>query len=185
MEDEEHCSALQDVMSVYQISCALEWVRKRRSQTYTWFKTQWCGWMFLFCLQSKPPPPPPTGFPKVPQTVPPGPGGPPSAPVNMFSRRAGNRQHWCLKYRLQIFSCIKLEGRGLGFSGVVWKQLATQWYHGAVACCWLSLCLASALWLLSQMYCDLGVIVSIPRASFSDSERWLNQQTVQNRPGDD
>lgn len=43
-------------------------------------------------FQSKPPPPPPTGFPKMPQM--PGPGGPmapPSsgAPVNMFSRKAG------------------------------------------------------------------------------------------------
>ncbi|XP_069627196.1 protein transport protein Sec16A isoform X6 [Haliaeetus albicilla] len=45
--------------------------------------------------ESKPPPPPPTGFPKVPQTVPPGPGGPPSAPVNMFSRRAaGSRARY-------------------------------------------------------------------------------------------
>lgn len=61
----------------------------------TWFKTQSMMWLnfIFFSLQSKPPPPPPTGFPKVPQTVPPGPGGPPSAPVNMFSRRAGNGQH--------------------------------------------------------------------------------------------
>ncbi|KAM9594993.1 protein transport protein Sec16A isoform 10-T10 [Morphnus guianensis] len=45
--------------------------------------------------ESKPPPPPPTGFPKVPQTVPPGPGGPPSAPINMFSRRAaGSRARY-------------------------------------------------------------------------------------------
>ncbi|KAM6400147.1 protein transport protein Sec16A isoform 2-T2 [Rhynochetos jubatus] len=45
--------------------------------------------------ESKPPPPPPTGFPKVPQPVPPGPGGPPSAPVNMFSRRAaGSRARY-------------------------------------------------------------------------------------------
>ncbi|KAM9271226.1 protein transport protein Sec16A isoform 5-T5 [Morus bassanus] len=45
--------------------------------------------------ESKPPPPPPTGFPKVPQTVPPGPGGPPSAPVNIFSRRAaGSRARY-------------------------------------------------------------------------------------------
>ncbi|XP_072739637.1 protein transport protein Sec16A isoform X8 [Ciconia boyciana] len=45
--------------------------------------------------ESKPPPPPPTGFPKVPQTVPPGSGGPPSAPVNMFSRRAaGSRARY-------------------------------------------------------------------------------------------
>uniref|UniRef100_A0A8C0EYM1 Protein transport protein sec16 n=1 Tax=Bubo bubo TaxID=30461 RepID=A0A8C0EYM1_BUBBB len=44
---------------------------------------------------SKPPPPPPTGFPKVPQTAPPGPGSPPSAPVNMFSRRAaGSRARY-------------------------------------------------------------------------------------------
>ncbi|XP_063172279.1 protein transport protein Sec16A isoform X2 [Candoia aspera] len=35
--------------------------------------------------ESKPPPPPPTGFP---QAVPSGPAGPPSASVNMFSRRA-------------------------------------------------------------------------------------------------
>lgn len=49
---------------------------------------------FLFSLQSKPPPPPPTGFPKVPQAAPSGPGGPPSAPVNMFSRRAGNRHFY-------------------------------------------------------------------------------------------
>ncbi|XP_010145489.1 PREDICTED: protein transport protein Sec16A [Eurypyga helias] len=45
--------------------------------------------------ESKPPPPPPTGFPKVPQAVAPGPGGPPSAPVNMFSRRAaGSRARY-------------------------------------------------------------------------------------------
>ncbi|XP_064026928.1 protein transport protein Sec16A isoform X2 [Pogoniulus pusillus] len=49
--------------------------------------------------ESKPPPPPPTGFPKVPQAVPPGPGGgpggPPGAPVNIFSRRAaGGRAHY-------------------------------------------------------------------------------------------
>ncbi|KAM6117557.1 protein transport protein Sec16A isoform 5-T5 [Phoenicopterus ruber ruber] len=45
--------------------------------------------------ESKPPPPPPTGFPKVPQTAPPGPGGPPGAPVNMFSRRAaGSRARY-------------------------------------------------------------------------------------------
>ncbi|XP_065504484.1 protein transport protein Sec16A isoform X5 [Caloenas nicobarica] len=45
--------------------------------------------------ESKPPPPPPTGFPKVPQAVPAGPGGPPSAPVNMFSRRAaGSRARY-------------------------------------------------------------------------------------------
>ncbi|XP_067398292.1 protein transport protein Sec16A, partial [Emydura macquarii macquarii] len=36
--------------------------------------------------ESKPPPPPPTGFPKAPQTAPPGPGGP--SGVNIFSRRA-------------------------------------------------------------------------------------------------
>ncbi|XP_075761504.1 protein transport protein Sec16A isoform X3 [Pelodiscus sinensis] len=42
--------------------------------------------------ESKPPPPPPTGFPKTPQTAPPGPGGPPS--VNMFSRRAGTRARY-------------------------------------------------------------------------------------------
>ncbi|XP_010010956.1 PREDICTED: protein transport protein Sec16A [Nestor notabilis] len=49
--------------------------------------------------ESKPPPPPPTGFPKVPQAAPPGPGGgpggPPGAPVNMFSRRAaGSRARY-------------------------------------------------------------------------------------------
>uniref|UniRef100_A0A8C8E6P1 Protein transport protein sec16 n=1 Tax=Otus sunia TaxID=257818 RepID=A0A8C8E6P1_9STRI len=46
-------------------------------------------------INLKPPPPPPTGFPKVPQTAPPGPGSPPSAPVNMFSRRAaGSRARY-------------------------------------------------------------------------------------------
>ncbi|XP_054077117.1 protein transport protein Sec16A isoform X5 [Rissa tridactyla] len=45
--------------------------------------------------ESKPPPPPPTGFPKVPQAAPPGAGGPPGAPVNMFSRRAaGSRARY-------------------------------------------------------------------------------------------
>ncbi|XP_014798402.1 PREDICTED: protein transport protein Sec16A isoform X5 [Calidris pugnax] len=45
--------------------------------------------------ESKPPPPPPTGFPKVPQNAPPAPGGPPGAPVNMFSRRAaGSRARY-------------------------------------------------------------------------------------------
>uniref|UniRef100_A0A8C0F2T4 Protein transport protein Sec16A n=1 Tax=Bubo bubo TaxID=30461 RepID=A0A8C0F2T4_BUBBB len=53
------------------------------------------GFFFFLSLQSKPPPPPPTGFPKVPQTAPPGPGSPPSAPVNMFSRRAaGSRARY-------------------------------------------------------------------------------------------
>uniref|UniRef100_A0A8B9CX10 Protein transport protein sec16 n=1 Tax=Anser brachyrhynchus TaxID=132585 RepID=A0A8B9CX10_9AVES len=46
-------------------------------------------------FECKPPPPPPTGFPKVPQTAPSGPGGPPSAPVNIFSRRAaGSRARY-------------------------------------------------------------------------------------------
>ncbi|XP_051663587.1 protein transport protein Sec16A isoform X4 [Manacus candei] len=45
--------------------------------------------------ESKPPPPPPTGFPKAPQAAPPGPGGPPGASVNMFSRRAaGSRARY-------------------------------------------------------------------------------------------
>ncbi|XP_071622043.1 protein transport protein Sec16A isoform X1 [Heliangelus exortis] len=45
--------------------------------------------------ESKPPPPPPTAFPKVPQAAPPGPGGPPGAPVNVFSRRAaGSRARY-------------------------------------------------------------------------------------------
>ncbi|XP_074066812.1 protein transport protein Sec16A isoform X4 [Macrotis lagotis] len=39
--------------------------------------------------ENKPPPPPPTSFPKLPQVAaPPGPGGPPNASVNMFSRKA-------------------------------------------------------------------------------------------------
>ncbi|XP_060107715.1 protein transport protein Sec16A [Heteronotia binoei] len=42
--------------------------------------------------ESKPLPPPPTSFPKTPQVGSSGQGGPPSGPVNMFSRRAaGNR----------------------------------------------------------------------------------------------
>ncbi|KAL8174554.1 UNVERIFIED_CONTAM: hypothetical protein K2H54_048798 [Gekko kuhli] len=42
--------------------------------------------------ENKPPPPPPTGFPKAPLAGSSGQGGPPSGPVNMFSRRAaGNR----------------------------------------------------------------------------------------------
>uniref|UniRef100_A0A8B9EWR3 Protein transport protein sec16 n=1 Tax=Anser cygnoides TaxID=8845 RepID=A0A8B9EWR3_ANSCY len=54
-----------------------------------------CFFSFMFSWQSKPPPPPPTGFPKVPQTAPSGPGGPPSAPVNIFSRRAaGSRARY-------------------------------------------------------------------------------------------
>ncbi|XP_025917876.1 protein transport protein Sec16A isoform X2 [Apteryx rowi] len=45
--------------------------------------------------ESKPPPPPPAGFPKAPHTAPPGPGGPPGAPVNIFSRRAaGSRARY-------------------------------------------------------------------------------------------
>ncbi|XP_031986454.1 protein transport protein Sec16A isoform X3 [Corvus moneduloides] len=45
--------------------------------------------------ESKPPPPPPTGFPKAAQSAPPGPGGPPGASVNVFSRRAaGNRARY-------------------------------------------------------------------------------------------
>uniref|UniRef100_A0A8B9W618 Protein transport protein sec16 n=1 Tax=Anas zonorhyncha TaxID=75864 RepID=A0A8B9W618_9AVES len=51
--------------------------------------------VFEWKRRNKPPPPPPTGFPKVPQTAPSGPGGPPSAPVNMFSRRAaGSRARY-------------------------------------------------------------------------------------------
>uniref|UniRef100_A0A8C5UDF6 Protein transport protein sec16 n=1 Tax=Malurus cyaneus samueli TaxID=2593467 RepID=A0A8C5UDF6_9PASS len=43
----------------------------------------------------KPPPPPPTGFPKAAQAAPPGPGGPPGASVNVFSRRAaGSRARY-------------------------------------------------------------------------------------------
>lgn len=76
---------------------------------------------YLFSRQSKPPPPPPTGFPKVSQTAPSGPGGPPSAPVNIFSRRAGNRHG-----RLHIFYCIIYEDRTPGFSGVALEQLASQ-----------------------------------------------------------
>nr|XP_054502686.1 protein transport protein Sec16A isoform X5 [Agelaius phoeniceus] len=45
--------------------------------------------------ESKPPPPPPTGFPKAAQAAPPGPGGPPGASVNVFSRRAaGSRARY-------------------------------------------------------------------------------------------
>ncbi|KAL1787004.1 transport protein Sec16A isoform X1 [Sigmodon hispidus] len=39
--------------------------------------------------EKKAPPPPPTSFPKVPQAAPTGPTGPPTASVNMFSRKAG------------------------------------------------------------------------------------------------
>ncbi|XP_058158690.1 protein transport protein Sec16A isoform X6 [Dasypus novemcinctus] len=39
--------------------------------------------------EKKAPPPPPASFPKTPQAGPPGPGGPPAASVNMFSRKAG------------------------------------------------------------------------------------------------
>lgn len=42
-------------------------------------------------LQKKAAPPPPMSLPKAPQTAAPGPGGPPRASVNMFSRKAGNR----------------------------------------------------------------------------------------------
>uniref|UniRef100_A0A8D2M297 Protein transport protein sec16 n=1 Tax=Zonotrichia albicollis TaxID=44394 RepID=A0A8D2M297_ZONAL len=50
---------------------------------------------FFVSLQSKPPPPPPTGFPKAAQAAPPGPGGPPGASVNVFSRRAaGSRARY-------------------------------------------------------------------------------------------
>uniref|UniRef100_A0A8C0UF82 Protein transport protein sec16 n=1 Tax=Cyanistes caeruleus TaxID=156563 RepID=A0A8C0UF82_CYACU len=46
-------------------------------------------------IKSKPPPPPPTGFPKATQAAPPGPGGPPGASVNVFSRRAaGSRARY-------------------------------------------------------------------------------------------
>ncbi|XP_043914416.1 protein transport protein Sec16A [Protopterus annectens] len=44
--------------------------------------------------ESKPPPPPPTSFPKIPQPVSSGPGSLPGSgapPVNVYSRRAGNR----------------------------------------------------------------------------------------------
>lgn len=39
--------------------------------------------------EKKAPPPPPTSFPRVPQVAPSGPTGPPTASVNMFSRKAG------------------------------------------------------------------------------------------------
>ncbi|XP_014637805.1 PREDICTED: protein transport protein Sec16A isoform X3 [Ceratotherium simum simum] len=45
--------------------------------------------------EKKAPPPPPTSLPKAPQAVPPGPGGPPRASVNMFSRKAaGSRARY-------------------------------------------------------------------------------------------
>lgn len=50
-------------------------------------------------LQKKAPPPPPTSFPRVPQVAPTGPAGPPTASVNVFSRKAGNsysRNQRCL-----------------------------------------------------------------------------------------
>lgn len=55
------------------------WVRRRVSEP-------------AFPPQKKAPPPPPTSLPKAPLTAPPGPGGPPRASVNMFSRKAGNSQ---------------------------------------------------------------------------------------------
>ncbi|XP_041530179.1 protein transport protein Sec16A isoform X4 [Microtus oregoni] len=39
--------------------------------------------------EKKAPPPPPTSFPRTPQVTPAGPTGPPTASVNMFSRKAG------------------------------------------------------------------------------------------------
>ncbi|XP_005408545.1 PREDICTED: protein transport protein Sec16A isoform X2 [Chinchilla lanigera] len=39
--------------------------------------------------EKKAPPPPPMAFPRAPQGTPPGPGGPPTASVNVFSRKAG------------------------------------------------------------------------------------------------
>ncbi|XP_076793743.1 protein transport protein Sec16A isoform X4 [Arvicanthis niloticus] len=39
--------------------------------------------------EKKAPPPPPTSFPRVPQAAPTGPAGPPTASVNVFSRKAG------------------------------------------------------------------------------------------------
>lgn len=39
--------------------------------------------------EKKAPPPPPTSFPRVPQVAPTGPAGPPTASVNVFSRKAG------------------------------------------------------------------------------------------------
>uniref|UniRef100_A0A8D2PJ48 Protein transport protein sec16 n=1 Tax=Zosterops lateralis melanops TaxID=1220523 RepID=A0A8D2PJ48_ZOSLA len=52
------------------------------------------GQIKVLCV--KPPPPPPTGFPKAAQAAaPPGPGGPPGASVNVFSRRAaGSRARY-------------------------------------------------------------------------------------------
>ncbi|KAL6034286.1 hypothetical protein STEG23_015028 [Scotinomys teguina] len=45
--------------------------------------------------EKKAPPPPPTSFPRVPQMAPTGPTGPPTASVNMFSRKAGgSRAHY-------------------------------------------------------------------------------------------
>ncbi|XP_006900693.1 PREDICTED: protein transport protein Sec16A [Elephantulus edwardii] len=45
--------------------------------------------------EKKAPPPPPMAFPKTPQVAPPGPGGPPKATVNVFSRKAaGSRARY-------------------------------------------------------------------------------------------
>ncbi|XP_005605991.1 protein transport protein Sec16A isoform X1 [Equus caballus] len=45
--------------------------------------------------EKKPPPPPPAALPRAPQAAPPGPGGPPRASVNMFSRKAaGSRARY-------------------------------------------------------------------------------------------
>lgn len=46
----------------------------------------------------------------------------------------------------------------------------------SLSCHWLCVFPASALWLLSQPYCDIGIAVCAPGALFSDSERLLNQQ---------
>lgn len=190
MEDEEYWSTLQDVCLYTQLYVLWNrWGKEVRQILGLKLSVNDIVGFFVFSLQSKPPPPPPTGFPKVPQTAPTGPGGPPSAPVNMFSRRAGNRQHSCLKYgtwnygsmeeeKLQVFLLPKMWRQK---SWLFWSCLGTvvnsaiSWSCG---CCWPCLCLASALWLLPQLYRDLGVIVCIPGALFSDSERWLNLQTV-------
>lgn len=47
----------------------------------------------------------------------------------------------------------------------------------SLSCRWLCVFPASALWLLSQPYRDMGIAVRAPGALFSDSKRLLSQQT--------
>lgn len=78
----------------------------------------------------------------------------------------------------------------------MWRQKSHVFWSGqgtvgnsvmswSCGCCWPCLCLAYALWWLSQLCHDLGITVCIPGALFSDPETWFSQQTGEDRRRND